>query len=80
MPELVRPTLEADLIEAHEKGDSGRLAELYLAAAGSEETDGRIEAACFFLTQAYVFALESGSRTAREIAARLLAYQREPAE
>jgi hypothetical protein len=80
MPKPARSVLERDLIEAHKLGNSSRLAELYLTAARSEEADGRTEAACFFLTQAYVFALESGSQIASGIAARLRAYQREPAE
>jgi hypothetical protein len=80
MTERSRSTLESDLMRAHASGDAGRLAELYFTAARAEETDGRTDAACFFLTQAYVFALEAGSRRATDIANRLRAYQREPGE
>lgn len=80
MLEAARAILEKELLQAHARGDADRLAELYLILARGEETDGRTEAACFFLTQAYVFALESGSRHERDIANRLRAYQREPAD
>ena len=69
---------DRDLIAAHDRGDSGRLAELYFSAAQHEEASGQIEAACFFLTHAYVFALEAGSHSATFIVERLRAYNREP--
>jgi hypothetical protein len=80
MSERTRSALDRDLTQAHATGDAGWLAELYFTAARAEEADGRTDAACFFLTQAYVFALEAGSCHASDIANRLRAYHREPAE
>ena len=55
-----RAALDAALLEAHKAGDAARLVRLYAQAADAEEADGNIEAACFYLTHAYVFALEAG--------------------
>lgn len=69
--------LDAALLEAHAAGDGARLVALYASAADMAEADGRIDAACFFLTQAYVFALDTDDGAAPALHARLLAHGRE---
>ncbi|MEL6298153.1 MAG: hypothetical protein AAFQ45_06260 [Pseudomonadota bacterium] len=71
--------LETALISAHGSGDSNRLAVLYTEAADLAEDAGRIDAACFYLTHALVFALEAGAASATQLAGRLAAHNRMPA-
>ena len=52
-------TLHQELLVAHADGDKHRLAELYERAADTADTDA---AKYFFLTQAYVFALDCGHK------------------
>jgi len=49
------------LLEAHEKGDQAKLARLYQTLAYRLEAQGDSDAACFFMTHAYVFGLAVGS-------------------
>lgn len=49
-------TLDAELIAAHARGDKMALVDLYHHAAHDAPD---INAACFYATHAYVFALES---------------------
>lgn len=60
MPAPDRDALDAAIIAAHDRGDPARLSELYQKAATALEAAGDTDAACFFLTHAYVFALEAG--------------------
>ena len=69
--------LEAGLLEAHAARDPGALVRLYGAAADLAEAAGEVDRACFFLTQAYVHALEQGSPAASALCARLRAHGRE---
>lgn len=69
--------LDAALLAAHASGDYAALVDLYTKAADEAETSGDIDAACFFLTHAYVFALEAGSPVAKVLHARLVAHGRE---
>ena len=66
--------LDQALISAHEAGDGALLAELYSEAADQAPD---VEAECFYLTQAYVFALETGAPGADALRARLKAHGRE---
>ena len=66
--------LDAQMIAAHEAADSPALIRLYTQAA--DETDD-LTAACFYLTHAYVFALEAGAPEAKTLHARLKAHGRE---
>jgi len=69
--------LDTALIAAHAAGDGPALVRLYTQAAdAAEPTD--IDAACFFLTHAYVFALEQDHPEVATIRARLVAHGREP--
>ena len=65
------------LLEAHERGDHQDLVQLYGQAADEKEAAGDTEATCFFLTQAFIFALESGDAAASQLNRRLVAYGRE---
>ena len=70
----VRAALDAALIDAHEAGDGWRLVRLYTEAA---DRANDVDAECFYLTHAYVFALETGAPEADALHARLRAYGRE---
>jgi hypothetical protein len=61
--------LDARLLAAHASGDRDALVELYARAAG--DADGIARA--FYLTHAYVFALEAGDPRAAGLKARLVA-------
>ena len=71
MPLLSPAALDAALLDAHAAGDSARLAALYGKAASRFNETGDIDAACFYWTQALVFALEAGLDEAGDYAERL---------
>ncbi|EAQ24987.1 hypothetical protein [Roseovarius sp. 217] len=66
--------LDSAMIRAHATGDQAALIALYAQAA---DTANDLNAACFFLTHAYVFALEAGAAEAASLHARLVAHGRE---
>ena len=72
-----RAALDAALIAAHDAGDKPRLVSLYTQAADQAEVAGDIDTCCFYLTQAYVFALACGAPEADSLYARLLTHGRE---
>ncbi|MCO4841449.1 MAG: hypothetical protein KC439_00890 [Yoonia sp.] len=61
------------ILEAHANNDEVRLVALYTQAA-NETND--VDTACFFLTYAYIYALELGLRDADTLYLRLDAYGR----
>ncbi len=69
--------LHAQLLAAHEAGDHAALIALYTQAA-AEACD--LDTACFFLTHAYVFALEQGDARAASLRAQLVTHGRETAD
>lgn len=69
--------LNANMLHAHEQNDCTRLLALYTQAANQQEAAGETDAACFYLTHAYVFALESGDAQVTELHQRLKKYGRE---
>ncbi|MEM9045854.1 MAG: hypothetical protein AAGC81_14285 [Pseudomonadota bacterium] len=69
--------LNAAILMAHDDEDTATLVNLYAQAADQAEESGDIDAACFFLTQAYVFALDSGHSMAPYLHQRLLSHGRE---
>lgn len=71
---VTRDALDAALIAAHGAGDGAEIARLY-GQAGDAAAD--MDAACFFWTHAYVFALEAGIPEAEIYRARLKAQGRE---
>ncbi|SEW29364.1 hypothetical protein SAMN04488515_2079 [Cognatiyoonia koreensis] len=66
-------TLNDALLAAHANGDGAELVRLYTQAA--DQADG-VDAECFFLTHAYVFALELGLPEAGILNMRLVAHDR----
>ncbi|MEY8840791.1 hypothetical protein AB9K41_17345 [Cribrihabitans sp. XS_ASV171] len=68
--------LDRRLLAAHAAGDLPCLAALYAEAA---ETAAREEAAGFYLTHAYVYALDAGLAQAQAYRARLVEMGREEA-
>ena len=69
--------LDSALLAAHETGDRAALVRLYTEAADQARD---VDAACFYLTHAYVFALESGAPEAAALNARLADEGREVRE
>ena len=65
--------LHAFLLAAHASGDQDALIAGYTAAADQQDS---IDAACFFLTHAYVFALETADPRMSELKSRLAAHGR----
>jgi len=55
--------LDAQLLAAHEVGDGPLLAKLYAEAAAASKNDLQ---SSFYLTHAYVFALEAGLPEAKD--------------
>jgi len=68
---------ETALLAAHAAGDQPALIRLYTERADQLESAGDIDAACFYLTHAYVFALHAGAAEAQDLNRRLVAYGRE---
>ena len=66
--------LDAQMIAAHAAHDQDALIRLYTRAADQAND---LTAACFYLTHAYVFALEAGAPVASKLHARLKAHGRE---
>ena len=77
MPPSEAQALDARLLAAHAAGDKGLIAVSYTQAADVAEAAGDVDQACFFLTQAWIFALEAGMPQARVLKKRLVAYGRE---
>lgn len=67
------PDLNARLLAAHGAGDHAALVTLYTEAADISQD---LDTACFFLTQAYVFALEQDHATTQTLRARLAEHGR----
>jgi hypothetical protein len=65
---LDRAALDAALLAAHDAGDKGALISLYAEAAAAGGPG-----AAFYLTHAYVFALEAGDPRTASLRQRLLA-------
>lgn len=76
MAQMTLSMLDTAIINAHESGDRSGIMALYHEAALRFEEDGLVDGAAFFLTQAYVFALEAGDSLATDIAAKLRAMGR----
>ncbi|WP_372571829.1 hypothetical protein [Ruegeria jejuensis] len=64
--------LDQLLLRAHGEGDKAALVQLYTQAADQSEAGGDLDAACFYLTHAFVFALEVGAPEARDLNVRLV--------
>lgn len=66
-------TLDQALLAAHQRKDGVALVTLYTQAADRADT---LDASCFYLTHALVFALEWGLPEAATLNARLVAHGR----
>ncbi len=66
-----RAALDRALLDAHGRHDAQALVALYTRAGDAAEGRGEIDAACFYLTHAFVFALEAGLAEANELNKRL---------
>lgn len=66
-----RETLETALLNAHEQDNQEALVRLYTVAGDEAELRQDIDAACFYLTHAFVFALQAGAPEAATLNARL---------
>jgi len=70
--------LNLDILLSHATGDAKALVALYRQAGHRAEGAGRTDEACFFFTQAYVYALEAGDvGRANALKATLQSYGRE---
>ncbi len=69
--------LDRRLRDAHACGDKQALVGLYAEAAEMKEEAQGIDAECYYLTLAYVYALDTGAAEARDLHARLKARGRE---
>lgn len=77
MPPVDDNALDAAMLAAHETQDKEALVELYQQAANRREATGDVDAACFYLTHAYVFALDLGRDDAVDLYKRLKQHGRE---
>lgn len=68
--------LEQQLLKAHEGPCPDRLAKLYAQAADNAVKHDDIDAACFYLTQALVYALEAGLDESEQLRETLRGYGR----
>lgn len=71
MSDTLKDGLDQDLLAAHAAQDLPGLVRLYTLAADAAEARQDIDAACFFLTHAFVFALEYGAPEADALNKRL---------
>jgi hypothetical protein len=69
--------LEAALLAAHDRDDHVALVSLYRDAGALKELAGDIDAACFYYTHAYVFALEAGDPASADLLGKLVQYGRD---
>jgi len=63
--------MDEALQDAHDRHDMDALIRLYTSAADAAEDRHEIDAACFYLTHAFVFALERGAPEAATLNLRL---------
>ena len=66
-------SLETALLDAHARQDTAALVNLYTIAGNAAEQRQDEDAAGFYLTHAFIFALETGAPSAPELNARLAA-------
>jgi hypothetical protein len=69
--------LDQQLLDAHATNDASAMIALYTRAADLCEASGDIDAMCFYLTHAFVFALESGAPERDVLQERLWKHGRE---
>jgi len=72
-----RKALDARMRAAHSRADLDGLVAMYTQAADMSGAASDVDAECFYLTQAYVFALDSGVSASQTLHARLKTHGRE---
>ena len=77
LPKKQWEEIEKKMLKAHEEYNQKELVRLYTKAGEMKQKENDENAEAFFLTHAYVFALESGSENAKEICKRLVKLGRE---
>lgn len=77
MQEQSDEDLDAAIMAAHRRNEPAALARLYGKAAAEREAAGDVDAACFYYTQAYVFALSAGLNVAADFNERLAFHGRD---
>ena len=77
LPQSDSHDLDQQLLAAHGAADNIALSRLYTKAGDYAESREQIEAACFYLTHAYVFALEQGLPEVKQLHERLVSHGRE---
>jgi hypothetical protein len=70
-------SLDDTLVAAHAAQDKSMLVSLYRQAGDQMLDLGKVDAACFYLTHAYIFALDTGDPSADTIHQILVDYGRE---
>ena len=73
---LMDDRLHQALLKAHGANDRGALVALYTDAADAAKTSQDVEKECFFLTHAWIFALEIGHGATETLHARLVRHGR----
>jgi len=69
--------LDAALLSAHHLNDREALVALYQKAGQTCLSQNQVDAGCFYLTHAYIYALEQGQAEAADIHALLVLHGRE---
>ena len=69
--------LNSKILNAHKNGNISILVDIYVMLGNEELKKSAIKSGCFLLTQAFVYALESGDCRAKEIREILISYGRE---
>ena len=70
-------SLDREILDAQEKGDHRTPVNLYSNVADNYENAGNTDAACYFRTIAYVFALEEGMDEAEALHMQLVEHGRD---
>lgn len=72
-----RDELNREILDAHANGEGEALARLYQRAGNALMEEGKVDEACFFLTQGFIYALERGMEEAGQMRAVLARHGRE---
>lgn len=70
-------SLHQKMLAAHDANDKAALIDLYQQAGEAQLDQGNIDAGAFYLTHAYVFALDIGARKAKDLHQTLIELGRE---
>lgn len=68
--------VNADILEAHANDDKALLVRQYTRVAEEAERNSDIDVCCYYLTLAYVYALDAGLDAHTDLAVKLRSYGR----